>query len=97
MAKFTSETAKQAGAKSKPGIHKKTLQWQVLADKFTGHFADKVVKHLNTLADDDMDKFMEHYKDLLNYFKPKMQSSQVKTEGSIKINIVNADGIENDF
>jgi len=83
---------------SKKGKHKKTLEWESLQDRFTGHFADKVMGYLDQLSEqDDMDKFMEHYKDLLNYFKPKMQSSQVKTEGSIKINIVNADGIENEF
>jgi len=80
--------ASKAGSHRNGGKHKKTLQWEALSEKFTGAFATKVIKHLETLSDDDMDKFMSHYKELLNYFKPKMQSTQIKSEGAININII---------
>ena len=80
---------------SKKGKHTKTKQWEALSDKFTGAYADKVIKYLDDLPDDEIDKFMQHYKDLLNYFKPKMQSVQIKTEGTININLVSDSDITN--
>ena len=93
---WNSKTAAEAGRKSVKGKHKKTLQWEALSEKFTGAFADKVINYLETLSDDDMGKFMDHYKDLLNYFKPKMQSVQNKNEGTLKIIIDDADNNKKD-
>ena len=90
---LTSETAKKAGRLSKPGKHRKTKQWEMVSEKFTGEFADEVIDYLNDLKETDKKKFFEAYKDLLNYFKPKMQSVDNSGGQHIKITIEGADGL----
>jgi len=66
----------------------KTKQWESLAEKFCGEYADEVVEYLDGLVSDNeftlknkqgvpvaidgKELFFQHYKDLLNYFKPKI-------------------------
>ena len=89
MAKFEkgSTIAAKAGAKSKPGKHIRTKQWEALSDKFCGEFADDVINYLEDLRNskDPKDKalFFEHYKSLLNYFKPKMQHVTQESEQKV--------------
>lgn len=71
---------KPAGTKSR-----KTVEWEKLGDFITDAGAKRVANYLNSLEDDK--EFFEKYERLLNYFKPKQQSTQVKNEGELSINV----------
>lgn len=81
---FTSETARKAGQKSKPGQHKRTREWEQLGEFITKAGAKKAMRILNSMPDDD---YLDQYQKLLSYFKPKLQSTQVKSESDITITI----------
>jgi hypothetical protein len=68
------EIAKKAGAKSKPGKHERTKQWEALHEKIVGECTDKVMDYLDSLPPAEMFKA---YLNLLEYFKPKLQRSDV--------------------
>jgi len=83
---FTSETARVAGRKSsKKGLkQKKTLAWEHLGEFFIEEGAMKAMRLLNKYAelahkeDGSIDfkyaeKYLLHYTNLLEYFKPKQQ------------------------
>ena len=83
---FTSETARKAGKKS--GKPLKSKQWELLSGSIlTTHAA----RFDQILQDSDDEKFGQLYLTVLNYFKPKMQSAQIKTEGSLTITIIPVD------
>jgi len=64
-----SKIAREAGQKSKPGKHAKTKQWEELGEFITQSGAERAMRILNQLPDQD---FLEQYNKLLNYFKPKI-------------------------
>jgi len=70
--KFTTETGKKAGAKG--GKHIKTKQWEQLGDFLTDAGAKRAMDILNDLPDDE---YLDQFGKLLNYFKPRMQSTQL--------------------
>jgi len=82
------ELAAAAGRKS--GKPKRTKQWEQLGEFITQKGAERAMNVLDKLNDAD---YLEQYGRLLNYFKPRLQSSAVKTEGTIEIKITepNAD------
>ena len=93
---FTSETAKKAGKKGKPGKHLKTLQWEKLGESITGLHAENFNKILleylepnkeGIVTEKQKDKFISTYLNVLNYFKPKMQSTTL--HGEVKTPVVN--------
>ena len=49
--------------------HKRTEQWEQLGDFITKSGAERAVKVLKSLPDDE---FLDQYNKLLNYFKPKI-------------------------
>jgi hypothetical protein len=52
----------------------KTVQWEALGDFLTEKGAKRAMKVLDELDDE---AYLDQYGKLLNYFKPKMQSSQI--------------------
>jgi len=52
----------------------KTKQWEQLGDFLTDAGAKRAMEVLNDLSDKD---YLEQYGKLLNYFKPRMQSSSI--------------------
>lgn len=86
---FTSETARLAGLKTKRGVSTKTQRWNELQEKIVDNWATDVAKHMNKLKKEDMELFMVHYKDLLNYFKPRMQAQTIQSRSEILIKVVN--------
>ena len=68
----------QAGNPGKPkgAISEKTKRWEALGDMLTNEGAERVKEFLLTC---DEDTFLKHYKDLLEYFKPKLQRSDLTT------------------
>ena len=86
--KFTSETARAAGAKG-GGPQQKTKHWNQLRDFMLEQGATRVMKYLNSLEDED--EFFQKYERLLNYFAPKMSSAQIDTKADINIQVKEPD------
>ena len=78
MAKLFTDKGKasEAGKKSKRGPSEKTKLWEALGEMLTNQGAERVLRYLNTCNDET---FIKHYKDLLEYFKPKLQRSDITT------------------
>lgn len=69
---------------SRAGVrNRRTIEWEALGEFMTEAGAEKVMTYLNTLEGEE---FFKRYDKLLNYFKPKMQSTDVKTSGSLTLN-----------
>jgi len=74
--------ASKAGAKSKPGKHEKTKQWEALGELITGRLTDKVTDYLNNLPPGEM---FDAYLKMLEYFKPKLTRAEIKADVSTQI------------
>jgi hypothetical protein len=74
--------ASKAGAKSKPGKHEKTKQWEALGELITGKLTDKVLKYLDSLPPGEM---FDAYLKMLEYFKPKLTRAEIKADVSTHI------------
>ena len=61
----------------------KTKQWEALGAKIVGEGAERFMQILDGLSDDD---FTKNYLQILEYFKPKQQRSEVNSKQSISIN-----------
>ena len=85
---FTKDQMAKGGKNSK-GPTKKTQQWEELAEYFTTAGAQRVMEHLNNLEDDD--EFFQKYDRLLNYFKPKLASSQIEAKADINVSVKEPD------
>ena len=92
MAKF--EKGNKEGAKSKPGKHAKTLQWEALGDSIVGQHAESFNDILNGYLDKDdnggikdLKKFLDAYLQVINYFKPKYQSTNINIEEGFVFNV----------
>ena len=53
---------------------KKTKQWELLGEKITDHYTKRVDEYMDGL---EGKAFFEAYCNLLEYFKPKLQRSEV--------------------
>jgi hypothetical protein len=69
--------ASEAGKKSKPGKHAKTKQWEALGELISNELTGDVMDYIQSLPPEE--KF-KAYKDLLEYFKPKLQRSEIRAE-----------------
>jgi len=79
-----------------PGTkNQKTKAWERMAEKMENEHADHVNEYLDTLWKTDKDKFFEAYKSLLNYFKPKFQTTSgtvdITTTAQLQINVISDD------
>ena len=72
----------------KPANRKKAEEWDTLKNYMLKGATTKVKQYLDTLEGED---FYTEYCKLLNYFKPKMQSTQLESKGEININIIHPD------
>jgi hypothetical protein len=66
--------ASEAGKKSKRGPSEKTILWEMLGDLLINEGSERV---MNFIKNCDDETFLRHYKDLLEYFKPKLQRTDV--------------------
>ena len=82
MGKFDSNTAKEAGKKSKRGVSEKVRFWNELKDYITEKGADKFKAELMKLSGKD---FINTYVSVLEFFKPKLQRSQVESKNETVI------------
>ena len=72
MYKKGDKLASENGKKGKPGKHKKTEQWEELAESIVTKHAATFNSIMTNLGENDPELFVKIYKDILNYFKPKI-------------------------
>jgi len=71
---WNSKTAAEAGRIGVKGKHQKTKQWEALSGSIVTTHAERFNQ---VLADADDDKFGVLFLQVLNYFKPKYQSTTI--------------------
>jgi len=69
----------KTGGRKKGAPNKKTQQWDELGAKIVGEGAERFMNVLDGLSDED---FTKNYLQILEYFKPKQQRTEIK--GDIK-------------
>lgn len=62
----------------------KTIQWELLGEAIVNKHTERFNRVLGELEDTD---FMDQYLKVLEYFKPKLNRSELKHEGEIKTDI----------
>lgn len=72
---------KPVGTKSE-----KTKQWEALGDAILTRHADRFNALLNEL---EPEKFADKFLMVLEYFKPKLQRTEMKHEGEVSVNLTN--------
>ncbi len=65
----------KTGGRDKGVKNKKTIAWERLGEFITDAGANRVKAYLNSIEDDE--EFFKVYERLLNYFKPRHQSTQL--------------------
>ena len=60
----------------------KVQQWEQLGEYITGQLTDEVIEYIKSLQ--PVDRF-NAYMDLLEYFKPKLQRSEIRAEVKTEI------------
>jgi len=73
---------------TKKGVLGKKEQWDVLGKYMTEAGAKKYLAWIKKLP---ADKFAREYREMLNYFKPKQQSQNVKSQTDIHISLLPTD------
>lgn len=68
---------KKTGGIAKGQFQQKTRDWLQIAEMFKGDFTDRAIQIMESSIDED---FMRHYKDLLEYFRPRMSRVEVTKE-----------------
>ena len=69
------------GGRKKGNYNTRRKQWEELSEYMTNHGAERVIKALSKLSDED---FLVQYGKLLNYFKPKQVQSSQTIEHNLK-------------
>jgi len=67
----------KTGGRKQGSINKKTIEWEQLGEAIQNEHTERFNKILNNLPDD---KFSDKYLQILEYFKPKQQRTEIKGE-----------------
>ena len=76
------DKAREAGAKSKPGKHAKTRQWEALGELISNELTDEVIAYLKKQKGEELFK---SYLMLLEYFKPKLSRAEIRADVKTEI------------
>jgi len=82
---FSLEAQRKGGKNSKPGKHAKTKQWELLGEHIATTHANRFNNILTSLDDEE---FVKAYGMILNYFKPRLQSTQMEAKADTTIRII---------
>jgi hypothetical protein len=85
-----------SGYKPKGAKGVKTQAWEELGEFFTKEGAENAMRIINSYAEvvqneegeenfRNPDKFLLHYSNLLEYFKPKLARTETKVEGDLSV------------
>lgn len=67
----------KTGGIQKGQVWGKTKDWNEVSENFKGRYLERMI-HILDNADDE--QFIRHFKDLLEYFAPKMLRTDIKKE-----------------
>ena len=89
------ELARRAGRKSGKPISKKRKEWEEMGATLVGTWTDYITEYGNKLIENgNFEEFYPLYKDMVNYFKPRLASTQVKQETETKFTLSDEQIIE---
>lgn len=74
----------KTGGIQKGQVQQKTKDWILIGEIFKGEFTERAIEIMNN-SDDET--FMRHYKDLLEYFKPRMSRVEVSEQAPYIIDL----------
>ena len=69
----------------KGAIGKKTRQWNVFGDAIMNEHIEKFNEELSKLSGKD---FVQAYTNILEYFQPKLQRTEIEQDNEINIRII---------
>lgn len=72
------------GLKPKGAVSKKTEQWKMIGEYLANEGAERFAK---VMIDSEDKEFMQYYRDILEYFKPKLSRSDQNNTGELNINV----------
>ncbi len=77
----------------KGALSGKRKEWESMGETLLGEWTDFIKESGNKMIKDgNFEEFYPLYKDMVNYFKPKMQSTTNDTKGTLNIKITEPDG-----
>lgn len=82
---------KKVGGVKKGQKQKRTIQWEEFGRDLLESGLPRAKKIMATAKDE---KFMEYFKDLLEYFKPKLARAEVQVEGDLNVTSVTRTGFK---
>lgn len=84
--KFKKGESGNPAGRAKGVKNKKTLAWEAMGETLIGPWTEAVQKHgTQLIKDGNYRAFLELYKDMVNYFKPKLSSAQVQQDTNINM------------
>ena len=85
-----SQGGKSNNPKGKPkgALSSRRSEWEAMGEALTGTWTDYITEYGNELIKaGNFEEFYPLYKDMVNYFKPKLSSAQVKQEVEHKVEL----------
>ena len=88
------EPGKSGNPKGKPrgAISEKRQVWNEIGEWFRGEgleaYKDKVMGLLESEKPSEVDKGLKHFQAMINYFAPRLQSTELKAEKDTKVTVV---------
>ena len=78
--------------KPKGALSSRRTEWEEMGEALTGTWTDYITEYGNDLIKaGKFDEFYPLYKDMVNYFKPKLSSAQLEAKVDTHIKLVHPD------
>lgn len=81
---FKKGIASNPTGKPKGTLSRKTLEWEEFGKQLIEHGLPRAMEILQTCEDE---KFIGHFSNLLEYFKPRLARSEMKLDGEQKLTV----------
>ena len=92
-----SQGGKSNNPKGKPkgALSSRRSEWEAMGEALTGTWTDYITEYGNELIKaGKFEEFYPLYKDMVNYFKPKLSSAQLEAKADINIQIKEPDFLD---
>ena len=74
--------------RKKGTLTKKRNEWEAMGEALTGPWTDYIkAEGFRMMEEGDFDKFYPIYREMVNYFRPKLSSAQIKQETEVKLEL----------
>ena len=76
------------GGRTPGTLTKKRTEWEEMGDALVGPWTDYIkAEGFRMMQEGNWEEFYPLYKDMVNYFKPKLSSAQIKQETEVKLEL----------